>query len=163
MAWTARIILGLAAALAAGSAMACERQAPCGRYDAPDRYGPPAHHHDAWRDDAYQHDVYQHDVYRHDVYRHDAYREPYGWREAPPPCRSACGGGEITLPASFFAGAGGVGPIPSGPIYGGYYYVVRGRGFSGAHAFAASSASASVSTRVSVGVSGGGRSGGCCH
>lgn len=134
MAWSARIILGTAAALAAGSALACERQAPCGA----DRYGP-SHH------------------------RYDAYVEPYGWRGAPPPCRSACDGGEITLPSSFFAGAGGVGPIPSGPIYGGGYYYVRGGGFAGARAYASGSASAVVSTRVSVHVSGGGRSGGCCH
>ncbi len=135
MAWSTRIILGLAAALAAGSALACDRGPPCARYDAGDRYGPPAH--------------------RGDV---QVYRDPYGWRAPAPACADGCG--EITLPSSFFAGGGGVGPIPSGPIYGGYVVVYGAR--SGAYAAASASAYASASARASVRISGG-RSGGCCH
>lgn len=138
MGWTARILAGLALSVAAGGAMACERGCEY-RHDhryAEDRYGPAAG----------------------DV-RREAYRDPYGHR--PAPCRTACGG-EISLPGSFFAGAGGVGPIPAGPDYG-YVYVVRGGGFAGARSYATASASASASARVSVRVSGGSRSGGCCR
>ncbi|MFN3521311.1 MAG: hypothetical protein ACK4YQ_03625 [Phenylobacterium sp.] len=132
MSWTARIILGLAIAAGGGAAMACEREAPCGS----GRYEAPPHSHRAWR-------------------------EPYGLRQDPPACLQGCGG-EITLPSSFFAGGGGVGPIPAGPDYG-VYVIVRGGGFGGTRAFAASSASAVATSRVSVSVSGGRRSGGCCH
>jgi len=138
MAWTTRIFLGgLGALCIAGAASACERQAPCG-----DRYGPaPVHAPGPAADpgDA-------------------AYFDPYGPRYAAAPC--ACG--EVSLPSSFFAGGGGVGPIPSGEVWGGGYVVIADGGArSGARAWA--SASAYASTHVSVRISGGGHRGGCCR
>ncbi|WP_374575183.1 hypothetical protein [Phenylobacterium sp.] len=136
MAARAGIIIGLALAAAAGPTLAGE--CGCrGDYEAQDRYGPPH------------------------AYQERAYREPYD-RQPAPPCLEACGG-EVSLPASFFAGAGGVGPVPAGGFYGGGVYVVTfGRAQSGVRAGARAFAWSSASTRASVSVSGGGR-GGCCH
>ena len=135
MGWTTRLILGAAAALAAGSALACERGEPCGRYE--DRR-----------------------LHQHDMVIQDRYGPPEPRAYAHRSCRDACESGEVVLPASFFAGGGGVGPIPSEPYYGyGGYVIVGGGAFAGARAY--SSASASASVRTSVRISGGGRV--CCH
>ncbi|MFI4936733.1 MAG: hypothetical protein ACHP7N_19190, partial [Caulobacterales bacterium] len=90
------------------------------------------------------------------------------WREGPPPCREveerwSDGQGEdgwvrrnhgcaqpeeVSLPASFFEGGGGVGP--DGSVYdtGGGGGFVESDAFAGAHAFAFASARASVSVSV---------------
>ncbi len=71
------------------------------------------------------------------------------------PCFNPCEGAEgLTLPGSFFAGAGGVGPIPSGGYGGGAYYVIgagrAGDAVSGAAAHAQAHASAAASARISI-------------
>lgn len=71
------------------------------------------------------------------------------------PCFNPCQGAEgLTLPGSFFSGAGGVGPIPSDGYGGGGYYVVgaggSGEAFSGATAYAQAYASAVASARISI-------------
>jgi hypothetical protein len=130
--WAPRSILGGAAAVAAGAALACERGEPCARYE--DRR-----------------------LYQRDIGVEDGYGPPPPVRaHERRPCLEDC---ELVLPASFFAGGGGVGPIPSGTYYGGGYVIVGGGAFGGARA--SSSATASASARVSVRISGGGRV--CCH
>jgi hypothetical protein len=75
---------------------------------------------------------------------------PDGRRPQP-----ACDCRELRLPASFFEGSGGVGPIPEGGYYGGGYgfFVTGPQGAASARAFAG----ASASTRFTVSVQGGGR------
>jgi hypothetical protein len=104
-----------------------------------------------------------HPVYPPPAYGPPAYGPPaYGPPAYPPayppaaygpccrPCVSVCGQGDgLVLSDSFFAGAGGVGPIPAGGYGGGGYYVV-GAGGGSASAYASASASASASARISI-------------
>jgi hypothetical protein len=106
----------------------------------------------------YGHPQPSHPGYPPPGYGHPGYGPPaYGPPSYPPPahgpccrpCVSACGQGVgLVLSDSFFAGAGGVGPIPAGG-YGGGYYVV-GVGCGSASAYASASASASASARISI-------------
>lgn len=81
-----------------------------------------------------------------DCGRMDHHRHPEGaWRaHGAPPCLEACG--EITLPASFFYDAGGVGPIPDS----GFIVASGGFAFADGGAFARSSAFAGASARASA-------------
>lgn len=140
MSWAAGSLLGVATAMCAGAALACG-PGPCPNPGDgwSDPYGVEPHgdHHAR---DAIDDDRYPHHHRRHAQHRHE---------------------GEITLPSSFFYGVGGVGPFPGEPVWSSGYVIVGGSAFAGASAFSAARASASASARVRV--SGGFRSGGCCH
>lgn len=105
------------------------------------------------------------DCGRMDHHRHAAYERGHH-RPAPPPCFEGCG--EVSLPASFFHGSGGVGPIPDSGWYGGGGFVFVGAGAgagANASAFAAARASAHASANVSIRYRGGwtGHKGGKRH
>lgn len=157
-------------------------------YDDDDRYDaapppPPAPYveDDGRYDDAY--DNYGH-VGRYSAY--DAYADDMVWfdegagwyvhghRADPgacgacavaPPC--GCGTDHVALPLSFFADAGGVGPIPAMGWYdgGGGLVIVGGRESAGAFGRASSSAfaSAHASSSASVSIRGGRWGGGHGH
>ena len=147
MAWGLRTLLGAAAAMTAGAALACGAT-PCANPDG-----------GRWGDGGSQDWTYEDGFRSERSYAYEGryesvreYRDERRWRE---------GEGEVVLPSSFFIGAGGVGPIPSDTYYGGGYWIMGGSGFAGAHAAAFASARAAASARVSVHVSG--RGGVCCH
>jgi hypothetical protein len=120
-------LLVAAFSLTAGAALACPDVADCGRADH--------HRHGGWSDEQQFRD-------RGDA-RHDYERA----------CPASCG--EVTLPASFFYDAGGVGPIPDAGWYGGGGgFVVVGAG-AASHASAFASARASAHASVSVRFRGG--------
>ena len=173
MSWTLRTILGLALALSANAALAgCPN--PCGYdrgYSLP-TYGDVAQHYGGspcdrgcgqWGPPRYEPPPCS---------RCGGYDDGY-W-EQPPPCRSQacgcrCGGGEVSVPPTFFHDNGGFGPIPQGGYGGGGGYVMSGGGGGGgfgggggggsASASAYASASASSSSHISINVGGGGRGG----
>ncbi|HEX2560070.1 hypothetical protein [Phenylobacterium sp.] len=126
-------LLAAAFSLTAGAALACPEHDDCGRVDH--------HRHRGWSQEERH---YEGGYERHERYEH------YGHRR--PPCLETCG--EISLPASFFYDAGGVGPIPDGGWVGGGGFVVVGAG-AGAQASAFASARASAHASVQVRFRGG--------
>lgn len=132
-------LLAVAFSLTAGAALACPDHADCGRMDH-HRHGGGWSHEEHYREGGWE---------RHERYAHRR-------------CLDACG--EVSLPASFFYDAGGVGPIPDSGFVGGGGFVVVGAG-AGTHASAFASARASASASVQVRFRGGfkGHKGGKRH
>ena len=128
-------LLAAAFSLTAGAALACPEYDDCGRMDH-HRHGGGSHE-ERYREHSYEH-----------------HERDLGRRR--PPCLETCG--ELSLPASFFYDAGGVGPIPDGGWYGGgggFVVAEAGAGAGArASAFAHASAHASVSVRFRGGFKG---------
>lgn len=131
-------LLAAALTLTAGAALACPAYEDCGRMDH-------------LRQGDWDHGSFSGDR-AYERYEHNSYQSCSD-RCAPPPCWGSCG--EVTLPASFFYDAGGVGPIPDAGWYGWDGGVVVVGAGAGAHASAFASARASAHASVSVRYRGG--------
>lgn len=137
-------LLAAAFSLVAGAALACPGSDDCRRTDH--------HRHGGWSHDAQSS---ERGFERYETYERGRFASCA--RDCAPPaprCFESCG--ELTLPASFFYDAGGVGPIPDGGFIGGGGFVVVGAGAgAGARASAFASARASAHASASVRFRGG--------
>lgn len=151
MRWTTGLLLAIGLSLAAGAA-AAQAYDDDGGYDGYDAY--------AWgEDDAYRDDPYAGGGADYDAapgiwsnadgswFIHGHRAAPGRERHGSCACRN-----EVSLGGSFFADAGGVGPIPSDGGYGGGYVIFDGGGLGftrgSGRAFAGASARATANVSV---------------